>query len=79
MKLTRANLWRISQAGRANFQLDSEAKWESGGWGPSYGEEGDVRAVLGDGGTRWHPAAPRPVAAPSVMAGSGGEGLEGRS
>lgn len=32
MKLTRTHLWGISQAERANLQLDSEAKLESGGW-----------------------------------------------
>ena len=55
MKLTRANLWGISQAGRANFLLDLEAKWELKGG--SHRKARRVMYVHSTGrwvGTRWH-------------------------
>lgn len=75
MKLTRTNLWGISRAGRANFQLDSDAELESSGWRQS--ARGRVICSVCsemDG----YPATVQPVAASDVRQGCGDGGLQGQ-
>lgn len=78
MKLTRTNLWGISQAGRANFQPDSEAKLKSGGWLQSLHEMCSVCPEMDGYPVKVQPTVPPPRTPAGVPEGCGDEDLQGQ-